>query len=99
MLFRSRLSVRPGITGLWQICRSQRGEGDFQQWIYYDILYVRYMSMRLDMRTLIATAWTVLTGREVRVESILPGLCSHAPTLRPIAPGSTSGEDRKRRAG
>ncbi len=96
---RARLSVRPGITGLWQICRSQRGEGDFQQWIYYDILYVRYMSMRLDMRTLIATAWTVLTGREVRVESILPGLCSHAPTLRPIAPGSTSGEDRKRRAG
>ena len=36
-----RLSVRPGITGLWQICRHDRHKGDFHQWIYYDLLYVR----------------------------------------------------------
>ena len=39
-----RLSVRPGITGLWQICRHDRDKGDFHQWIYYDLLYVRNLS-------------------------------------------------------
>ena len=28
-----RLSVRPGVTGLWQICRKDRSSGDFHQWI------------------------------------------------------------------
>src|SRR5262249_32960587 len=39
---RARLSVPPGITGLWQICRNERGAGDFHQWIYYDLMYVRH---------------------------------------------------------
>ena len=35
---RARLSVRPGITGLWQVCRDEdRTEGDFHEWIYYDL--------------------------------------------------------------
>jgi lipopolysaccharide/colanic/teichoic acid biosynthesis glycosyltransferase/acetyltransferase-like isoleucine patch superfamily enzyme len=68
---RARLSVRPGITGLWQICRSERGDGDFQQWIYYDILYVRNMSMWLDVKMLFATAWALVSGREIRVESMI----------------------------
>jgi lipopolysaccharide/colanic/teichoic acid biosynthesis glycosyltransferase len=51
----ARLSVRPGITGLWQICRRTRALGDFHQWIYYDLLYVRNMSPWLDLKILLAT--------------------------------------------
>jgi lipopolysaccharide/colanic/teichoic acid biosynthesis glycosyltransferase len=54
-----RLSVRPGITGLWQVCRHDRGEGDFHQWIYYDLLYVQHMSARVDMNIIIATILTL----------------------------------------
>lgn len=54
----ARLSVRPGITGLWQVCRSNRSAGDFNQWIYYDITYVRHFSFWLDLRILVATLLT-----------------------------------------
>ncbi|HEY0780180.1 MAG TPA: sugar transferase, partial [Gemmatirosa sp.] len=50
-----RLSVRPGITGLWQVCRRDRGAGDFHQWIHYDLLYVRHASFAVDLRILVAT--------------------------------------------
>ena len=40
-----RLSVRPGVTGLWQICRKNRSSGDFHQWIEYDLLYVQQISL------------------------------------------------------
>ena len=55
---RARLSVRPGITGLWQICRSDRSSGDFNQWVYYDMLYVRRFSFWLDIKILVATVIT-----------------------------------------
>lgn len=58
----ARLSVRPGITGLWQICRHDRDAGDFHQWIYYDTLYVRHLSFMTDLRILLATILT-LGGR------------------------------------
>ncbi len=45
----ARLSVRPGITGLWQIFRTRRLSHDFQEWIYYDIKYVRELSLWLDL--------------------------------------------------
>ncbi len=45
----ARLSVRPGITGLWQICRTRRPNRDFQEWIYYDTNYVRNLSLGLDL--------------------------------------------------
>lgn len=54
----ARLSVRPGITGLWQVCRQERSMGDFHQWIYYDLLYVRHMSPWLDFKILLATLFT-----------------------------------------
>ncbi len=56
---RARLSVRPGITGLWQVCRSDdRSQGDFHEWIYYDIAYVRHFSIWLDLKILVATVLT-----------------------------------------
>jgi lipopolysaccharide/colanic/teichoic acid biosynthesis glycosyltransferase len=51
----ARLSVRPGITGLWQVCRRKRAKGDFHQWIYYDLLYVRHQSLWVDLKILVAT--------------------------------------------
>jgi lipopolysaccharide/colanic/teichoic acid biosynthesis glycosyltransferase len=48
---RLRLSVRPGITGLWQVARSpDRHLTDFQEWIYYDTRYVENRSLRLDLQ-------------------------------------------------
>ncbi len=45
----ARLSVRPGITGLWQVCRTRRPGRDFQEWIYFDTKYVSDLSARLDL--------------------------------------------------
>jgi len=44
-----RLSVRPGITGLWQVCRTRQSMRDFQEWIHYDTKYVKELSLRLDL--------------------------------------------------
>jgi lipopolysaccharide/colanic/teichoic acid biosynthesis glycosyltransferase len=54
-----RLSVRPGITGLWQVCRQSRSHGDFHQWIYFDLLYVRHLSLLVDLKILAATVLTL----------------------------------------
>jgi lipopolysaccharide/colanic/teichoic acid biosynthesis glycosyltransferase len=45
----ARLSVRPGVTGLWQVCRTREPMKDFQEWIHYDTRYVREFSWRLDL--------------------------------------------------
>ncbi|UCG48205.1 MAG: sugar transferase [Phycisphaerales bacterium] len=45
----ARLSVRPGVTGLWQIWRTREPMKDFQEWIHYDTRYVRELSLRLDL--------------------------------------------------
>ena len=45
----ARLSVRPGITGLWQVCRTREVSKDFQEWIYYDTKYVRSLSLKKDL--------------------------------------------------
>jgi lipopolysaccharide/colanic/teichoic acid biosynthesis glycosyltransferase len=66
-----RLSVRPGITGLWHVCRHDRAEGDFHQWIEYDLLYVRHISLALDLRILVATLLSVGGRRSVPVSWLL----------------------------
>jgi lipopolysaccharide/colanic/teichoic acid biosynthesis glycosyltransferase len=55
----ARLSVRPGITGFWQVCRHDRAAGDFHQWIEYDLLYVQHLSFWLDVKILTATLLTL----------------------------------------
>jgi lipopolysaccharide/colanic/teichoic acid biosynthesis glycosyltransferase len=52
----ARLSVRPGITGLWQVDRTRLPGRDFQEWILYDTKYVRDLSWRLDMKICWKTA-------------------------------------------
>jgi lipopolysaccharide/colanic/teichoic acid biosynthesis glycosyltransferase len=45
----ARLSVRPGITGLWQVERTRAKGADFQEWIKYDIQYVERANFWLDL--------------------------------------------------
>jgi len=45
----ARLSVRPGITGLWQVHRTRQQMKDFQEWILYDIKYVRNLYLKTDL--------------------------------------------------
>lgn len=45
----ARLSVRPGVTGLWQIRRTRADGADFQEWIRYDIEYVERATFLLDL--------------------------------------------------
>ena len=56
-----RLSVRPGLTCLWQI----RGRSDlpFEEWMRLDIQYVDRLSFGLDLRILVLTVPAVLSAR------------------------------------
>jgi lipopolysaccharide/colanic/teichoic acid biosynthesis glycosyltransferase len=64
----ARLSVRPGITGFWQVCRHNRSAGDFHQWIEYDLLYVQHLRFWLDLKILAATILT-LGGKAAHVKA------------------------------
>ena len=67
-----RLSVRPGITGLWQICRHDRDKSDFHQWIYYDLLYVRNVSFWLDLKIAALTFVSFAKGGCIPLRWLLP---------------------------
>jgi lipopolysaccharide/colanic/teichoic acid biosynthesis glycosyltransferase len=56
----ARLSVRPGITGLWQVNRTRRAGTDFQEWIKFDIEYVEQRSFWLDIKIIWKTFANVL---------------------------------------
>jgi len=58
----ARLSVRPGITGLWQISRTRQSGQDFQEWIYFDIKYVKDLSLGLDLFICWQTAKKLITN-------------------------------------
>lgn len=58
----ARLSVRPGITGLWQVKRTRVAETDFQEWIRYDLEYVRRRNWRLDLWIIAQTIKTIIRG-------------------------------------
>jgi lipopolysaccharide/colanic/teichoic acid biosynthesis glycosyltransferase len=51
----ARLSVRPGITGLWQVSRTRSQGCDFQEWIRFDIEYVERACWRLDALIILKT--------------------------------------------
>jgi lipopolysaccharide/colanic/teichoic acid biosynthesis glycosyltransferase len=58
----ARLSVRPGITGLWQVNRTRIRGGDFQEWIKYDIEYVENQGWLLDIRIIWKTLAVLFHG-------------------------------------
>jgi hypothetical protein len=41
------------------VCRHDRHKGDFHQWIYFDLLYVRNQSLWLDLKILAATVFSI----------------------------------------
>lgn len=55
-----RFSVKPGLTGLWQI--SGRSETNFDRWIELDLEYIDRWSLTLDMEILARTIPAVLLG-------------------------------------
>ncbi len=61
---RRRLSVKPGITGLWQI--GGRSNIDFEDWMRLDLRYVDEWSLALDAKILLSTVPVVLLGRGAR---------------------------------
>jgi exopolysaccharide biosynthesis polyprenyl glycosylphosphotransferase len=56
-----RLSVKPGLTCLWQI--SGRSDCTFDQWMELDLNYVQNQSLKLDLTILVRTFWAVLSCR------------------------------------
>ncbi|WP_193210588.1 exopolysaccharide biosynthesis polyprenyl glycosylphosphotransferase [Luteolibacter marinus] len=60
-LFRKRLSVKPGITCVWQI--SGRSSTTFEQWMKMDNEYIENWSIWLDFKILAKTIPAVLLGR------------------------------------
>jgi exopolysaccharide biosynthesis polyprenyl glycosylphosphotransferase len=57
---RRRLSMKPGITCLWQV--SGRNLLDFETWMRLDLEYIDHWSLWLDFKILVRTVWVVLTG-------------------------------------
>ena len=59
---RRRLSMKPGITCLWQ-CSSKRNDIRFKDWMKLDLKYIDNWSLKLDFKILFRTALVVLTGQ------------------------------------
>jgi exopolysaccharide biosynthesis polyprenyl glycosylphosphotransferase len=57
---RRRLSMKPGLTCLWQI--SGRANIGFEQWMKLDLEYIDHWSLWLDLKILARTIPTVLGG-------------------------------------
>jgi lipopolysaccharide/colanic/teichoic acid biosynthesis glycosyltransferase len=55
------LSVKPGITGFWQV--SGRSEVHFDKRIEMDSYYARKRSILLDILVLLKTPWAMLSGK------------------------------------
>lgn len=61
---RRRLSMKPGITCLWQI--SGRNEVSFHDWMKLDLTYIDNWSLLLDLKILLKTVPIVLLGKGAR---------------------------------
>lgn len=60
--YRRRLSITPGLTGMWQV--SGRSDiKDFDEVVKLDLKYIDNWSLTLDMKILIQTVGVVLFGR------------------------------------
>ncbi|MCG3154364.1 MAG: Bifunctional protein GlmU [bacterium] len=56
----TRLQVKPGLTGLWQV--SGRSDSSFRDWVAMDKYYAMHQSLLLDLKILFKTPFNVLLG-------------------------------------
>jgi exopolysaccharide biosynthesis polyprenyl glycosylphosphotransferase len=59
---RRKLSVKPGLTCLWQVS-GRSTITDFDEWVRLDLAYIDNWSLWLDFKILLKTIPVVLTGR------------------------------------
>ena len=60
--YRRRMSITPGLTGMWQV----KGRGvvtDFEDVVRYDLEYIDNWSLHLDIKILLQTVGVVLLGK------------------------------------
>jgi exopolysaccharide biosynthesis polyprenyl glycosylphosphotransferase len=58
---RRRLSVRPGLTCVWQV--SGRNQISFEEWMLLDMRYIDHWSLAQDLQLILKTVPIVLSGR------------------------------------
>ena len=58
-----RHTVKPGITGLWQVTRRTEGNADMHMHTVDDLEYIKQQSLWLDLRILVRTPLAVLAPR------------------------------------
>lgn len=59
---RQRLSVKQGLTCLWQT-RRDRDSITFDEWVELDLLYIRKCSVLTDLKLIVQTVGCVLTAQ------------------------------------
>jgi len=55
-------SVKPGITGYWQV-EGRSDIEDYKKRVEMDVWYVKNMSFWLDLKIILKTIWVMLTGK------------------------------------
>lgn len=60
--YRRRISMTPGLTGMWQVSGRSDIE-DFDDVVKYDLMYIDNWSLKLDIKILFQTVYVVLFGR------------------------------------
>jgi lipopolysaccharide/colanic/teichoic acid biosynthesis glycosyltransferase len=59
--YRQRLSVRPGLTCIWQVT-PKRHELPFEQWMELDLRYIKERSAALDLKLIFQTFWVIFSA-------------------------------------
>ncbi|MDH3308964.1 MAG: sugar transferase, partial [Acidimicrobiia bacterium] len=87
---RARLRVKPGITGLWQISPDRHAQ--IHENLEYDLYYIHYRSLLLDLVVLIETVFATI---EISFKRLFPG--GHEVDIGPSGLGPSTDENARRR--
>ena len=65
LCYRRRLSIKPGLTGLWQVS-GRSNITDFKEVVKLDLEYIDNWSLTSDIRILLMTVWVVVMKKGAR---------------------------------